>query len=361
MTTIDAAAARNVHKTILSVAFIALTTGLVTACSSGGDGVLSALSTNQQTATQQAVQPNAPVKGTVAIAPIIGPPNNVTAQLSTQLIGALRQSGVQAIQPVSGAAVSQSDYTLQGYIVAAKEAAGTKVAYIWDVTNPKGHRVNRITGEEIIAGAATADPWASVTPQTLQMIASKTATSLSAWMPSPKPPAAVTPASTVPKAVPVAQNPAATATTAQRTVPQRVAQARRTAIINTGSIPRPGGLAVVVPRVTGAPGDGSTALALALQNELRKKGITLAPAGASNAAHRVEGKVVVGANADGKQPISIDWVVKDPRGTKLGTVAQKNEIPAGSLNGKWGPTAGAAAAAAAQGIIRLLPQKTASR
>ena len=67
------------------------------------------------------------------------------------------------------------------------------------------------------------------------------------------------------------------------------------------------------------------------------------------------------AGGAGKQKISIDWVVKDPRGNKLGTVSQKNEIPAGSLNGKWGGTASAAAAAAAQGIIRLLPQKTASR
>ncbi len=367
MTTIDAAAARNVHKTISSVAFIALLTGLVAGCSSGGDGVLSALSTNQQSATtQQASQQTAPVKGRVAIAPIIGPPNNVTAQLSTQLVGALRQGGVQAVQPVSGAAAAQSDYTLRGYIVAAKEAAGTKVSYIWDVTNPKGHRVNRITGEEIIAGAATADPWASVTPQILQAIASKTATSLSAWMPAKQAPAA-TPAAkpaSAPATVPVAQRATSATTTAQRPTAARVAQATPKPAASaraTGSIPRAGGLAVIVPRVTGAPGDGSTALALALQNELRKKGIKLAAGTGAGTAHRVEGKVAVGANNGGKQPISIDWVVKDPRGAKLGTVAQKNEIPAGSLNGKWGPTASAAAAAAAQGIIRLLPQKTASR
>ncbi len=331
---------------------------VVTGCTSGGDGVLSALSANQSSTTQQAASPlTAPVKGTVAIAPIIGPPNNVTTQLSTQLVAALRQGGVQAIQPVAGAAAPQSDYTLRGYIVAAKEAAGTKVSYIWDVTNPKGHRVNRITGEEIVAGAATADPWASVSPQIMQTIASKTATSLSAWMPAKKAPAAAT--------APIAQATQSSINTAQRTATQSIAQASRSAASATagatGSIPRPGGLAVVVPRVTGAPGDGSTALALALQNELRKKGIPLASGAAAGAAHRIEGKVAVGASNGGKQPISIDWVVKDPRGTKLGTVAQKNEIPAGSLNGKWGPTAGAAAAAAAQGIIRLLPQKTASR
>ena len=45
---------------------------------------------------------------------------------------------------------------------------------------------------------------------------------------------------------------------------------------------------------------------------------------------------------DGKQPIQIDWQVKDPQGKKLGTVSQKNEIPQGSLDGAWGKTADAA-------------------
>ena len=66
----------------------------------------------------------------------------------------------------------------------------------------------------------------------------------------------------------------------------------------------------------------------------------------------------MGAGKDGKQPIQIDWNVKDPQGKKLGTVSQKNEIPQGSLDGAWGKTADAAAAAAAQGILKLLPPQT---
>ncbi|HRN84689.1 MAG TPA: hypothetical protein PK857_07695, partial [Hyphomicrobium sp.] len=58
---------------------------------------------------------------------------------------------------------------------------------------------------------------------------------------------------------------------------------------------------------------------------------------------------------NGKQPIQIDWDVKDPQGKTLGTVSQKNEIPQGSLDGAWGKTADAAASAAAQGILKLLP------
>ena len=69
----------------------------------------------------------------------------------------------------------------------------------------------------------------------------------------------------------------------------------------------------------------------------------------------VEGVVKVGQARDGKQPIQIDWNVYDPGGKKLGTVSQKNEVPQGSLDGSWGKTADAAAQAAAQGIVKLLP------
>ena len=60
----------------------------------------------------------------------------------------------------------------------------------------------------------------------------------------------------------------------------------------------------------------------------------------------------------GRQPIKIDWVVKNSVGKKLGTVSQKNRIPAGSLDNQWGATADAAASAAAKGIIQLLPLKS---
>ena len=55
-------------------------------------------------------------------------------------------------------------------------------------------------------------------------------------------------------------------------------------------------------------------------------------------------------------PTPCCWQVVDPAGRKLGTVSQKNSIPQGSLNGAWGKTADAAASAASQGIIKLLPK-----
>ncbi len=111
----------------------------------------------------------------------------------------------------------------------------------------------------------------------------------------------------------------------------------------------------MVPMVVGAPGDGSSTLTTAIQRELTKNGVTLTSA-ASPQTYKVEGKVAMGLAKDGKQPITIDWNVVDPSGKKLGTVSQKNEVPQGSLDGSWGKTADAAAAAAAQGILKLLPQ-----
>ena len=89
-----------------------------------------------------------------------------------------------------------------------------------------------------------------------------------------------------------------------------------------------------MPAVTGAPGDGSTSLTAAIQRELAGKGVALADRPTAT-AYRVEGTVTVGQAKDGKQPINIEWLVRDPQGKKLGTVSQKNEIPEGSLDGPW--------------------------
>ena len=114
-------------------------------------------------------------------------------------------------------------------------------------------------------------------------------------------------------------------------------------------------MTAIVPSVTGAPGDGSASLTAAIQRELTNKGVSVADK-PTTVAYRVEGTVTVGESKQGKQSIHIEWLVRDPQGKKLGTVSQRNEIPEGSLDGEWGPTATQAAGAAAQGIVKLLPQ-----
>ena len=55
-----------------------------------------------------------------------------------------------------------SPYTLKGYLVATSEKKGAKISYILDITDTKGQRVGRVSGEQLIAGRSGADPWSGV-------------------------------------------------------------------------------------------------------------------------------------------------------------------------------------------------------
>lgn len=336
MTTIyAAAAARRYAKSVAFAGIITISSVGLAGCETGSNILGSAGSSAPSTelASPSAV-PASAMK--LAVAPVIGAPESVAKQMQTSLAGALNKQNIAVAQNPT----DKTDYTLRGYVVSAREKTGVKVSYIWDLTDPSGQRVNRITGEEIVSAGANRDPWASVSPQLIDTISSKTASQVAAWAPS-RQPAAATPVATAPAAAPT------------RTAAAKLAAAP-SAGPTTGSIDK-GPSTAFVPNVTGAPGDGRISLTSALQRELSKNGVSLTSSASPN-TYRVEGVVGVGQAKDGKQPIKIDWHVKDPTGKSVGTVSQKNEIAAGALDGAWGATADAAAAAAAQGILKLLPK-----
>lgn len=290
----------------------------------------------------------------IAVAPVIGAPDAVAKQLEVQVASAIEAQRITVAKDPN----AKAEYTLRGYIVSAREKGRTKVSYIWDVTDPSGKRVNRITGEEVLSGTQSKDPWTSVTPQVINTISSKTAGSLVTWLPSQNAAAVASNASGG-----GSPGAAQTSVTSLQSSPGGYTQTAANAPApsaaggpaTTGSIARGASVTAMVPSVVGAPGDGSVALTSAIQRELTRSGVALTDT-ASAQTYKVEGKVVVGQGQNGKQPIQIDWDVKDPQGKKLGTVSQKNEIPQGSLDGAWGRTADAAASAAAQGIVKLLPK-----
>jgi hypothetical protein len=119
----------------------------------------------------------------------------------------------------------------------------------------------------------------------------------------------------------------------------------------TGSIPKPFDMSI---SMVGAPGDGNAALVDAIRKALAGYGVRLADQ-PSRRPYKLEGKITMGQPEDGRQPLTILWTVTNPKGKKRGTVIQKNEVPAGSLDGAWGPTADQAAGAAAAGVVKLLP------
>ncbi len=359
MTTMDAAAARRWHQRLALAVVMGLTGLGLAACETSTSLFGSNSTATPETAATTRPSPTQPPLAKVAVAPIIGAPDAIAKQIQQEFQSAVEKQRVSVVASKE----ERVDYTLRGYIVAAKEKTSIKVSYIWDVTDNReqkeqkeqSKRVHRITGEEVISAHASKDPWAAVTPQVAQSIAGKAASSFVSWLQSQSSQAAVASTSMAAKpAASVGAHPAPVAAGASPATAAAAAPPGRPAP-TTASIGREGAVTAVVPSVTGAPGDGSASLTAAIQRELANKGVTVADK-ATAASYRVEGSVTLGEVKEGKQPIHIEWLVRDPKGKKLGTVSQRNEIPQGSLDGQWGKTAEQAAGAAAQGIVKLLPQ-----
>lgn len=104
-----------------------------------------------------------------------------------------------------------------------------------------------------------------------------------------------------------------------------------------------------VPVVTGAPGDGDTALTKMIRADLADFGpiVQLTPEGAD---FIVTGTVTVSPLPKGQQQVEIAWTVTWPNGKVVGKVSQLNSVPAGTLDAYWGDVAAAVAQEASGGI-----------
>lgn len=318
----------------------------------------------------------------VSFTQIVGGPVNVTSQLTANVVAATERQNVTVARDAS----QPSEYKVRGYLVAAEDKKGTKLAYIWDVLDQTGARAHQITGEEFVAGKGGADPWSVVDQATIDRIATNTAIQLAAWAPT-RPSAASTVVasgqptslqgaggSTVAQATADAQTQSTTistgassgldpgvqnvnanvangksALTAGEVVPGQAQQKSAALRIKNPT--------AIVPVVAGAPGDGPTALTKALQRQLSANGVPVS-GGAGPSAYTVQGKVLMGQPQGGKQSINIEWVVFDPAGGRVGSVKQDNNIPQGSLDGPWGRTADTVAGAAIKGVIELIQRPT---
>jgi hypothetical protein len=342
-----------------------------------GGGDTAATTTATAPAATASTQPS---KAKLAFAPIVGAPAAVADMLSASIVSAVERQSV----PVARTPTDQPDYTVRGYVVAAPDKAGTKLSYIWDVTDKTGQRAHRITGEEILKGKKTKDPWAQVDQSVVDRIAQSTSSQLVGWVPmkngtAAQPPGAPQQTSTLSSfgklfgfgnsdqtaaaapaspAQPDSQPAPLPASTSSAPKPGSLVTGTVTPSDTTASLgPANGQRLTAVAPVIGAPGDGATSLAQALQHSLGNAGIQLASAPGAG-SYTVQGKVAMGQPSGGKQTIKIEWIVLDPAGKKVGTVSQNNVVPQGSLDGPWGKTAELAATAAAQGIIKLLPKQS---
>ncbi|MEX0693214.1 MAG: hypothetical protein WD075_02100 [Rhodospirillales bacterium] len=107
---------------------------------------------------------------------------------------------------------------------------------------------------------------------------------------------------------------------------------------------------IYIGAVSGAPGDGNSALRRAIAVALGGGGVRIM-ADAEKALFKLNASVEMGKPENGAQSIRILWLVTDVDGKTLGRIEQANAVAAGSLDQRWGQTAAFVAAAALEGII----------
>jgi hypothetical protein len=309
----------------------------------------------------------------VTISAIDGAPKSSVDRIASQIYTESKRRGFNTT--LGGNA--RSAITVKGHMTAAPTSKGTTVIYVWDVTSPDGTQKHRITGEETIPGGdAFADPWAAVDDSAMQRIAADTTQQLSlfisklgydARMASVPPPASMlsdqadsiqtasvtgTPPSPIePAAATAAEQPAAEqpAAEAPRAEPAPAPKTQR----KPEGKPTKQANAIAVPLVVGAKGRGNAELAAAMRRAMALAGVPVIKK-KRNGAITVAGTVRLGPAVGSQQTVELAWQVLDAKGVEIGTISQKNQVPAGSLDKGWGQTAQLAAQAAAGGIFKLL-------
>ena len=301
-------------------------------------------------------------KPAIALSQADGVPQKYASKVNEQLTASIRAKGVQIVE------AKDAQYIIKTTFAAKPDAKhGTKVAYQIDVTDKAGNKIRTIGGEEHVSDKHGGDSWNHVTEEGLQQVAAKSAIDVSAWIDNPAAPVTMASAAPAPAAAPapvkVAAKPAPKSAPAQAAVatetPSLASAVEVPAPAKQKPAAGPAELVAVVPAVTGAPGDGKTALAEAMKRALKQQGIKLV-SGAKAGTYKIQGQVELGAAANGQQSITIRWAVIDPSGKQMEkTVVQNNKIVAGSLDGTWGEIADQAAGAAASEVTKLLQKPAA--
>ena len=114
---------------------------------------------------------------------------------------------------------------------------------------------------------------------------------------------------------------------------------------------------IFVGAVTGAPGDGDTALPLNLGRDLPGPDDEVVT-DASRADFTVTGHVKTQPAANGQILMELDWSVLDSNHRKIGQVTQLHTLAPSDISPYWGDVAAAAATEAASGIQQVVMNAT---
>jgi hypothetical protein len=114
---------------------------------------------------------------------------------------------------------------------------------------------------------------------------------------------------------------------------------------------------VLVPDVTGAPGDGDGALTKQMRARLALLGPVVLTT-STGADFIVQGEVKVVPIPKQQERVEIQWIVKTGSGAERGRVVQLNEIPAGTLDRYWGDVAVVVATEASNGVNDVIVRQS---
>jgi hypothetical protein len=193
-------------------------------------------------------------------------------------------------------------------LVTTAKLAGNNVLPAYAVTGPNGKAYGQIQGAPVPAVA-----WADGTASALQGAAATDARPLSKLL---------------------------------ATINARVQQSNPLSLENRP--PR-----VFIGTVTGAPGDGDTALPLDLSRDLPSPDLELVT-NAKQADFTVTGVVKATPSGQGQVTVELDWSVLDTNHRKIGQVTQLHALAASDISPYWGDVAAAAATEAASGIQQVV-------
>jgi hypothetical protein len=242
-----------------------------------------------------------PDNATISIGTFQGSPEATAAKLPAALAHALLARGI----PASDQTTSRTSLQLDGRIGEQPAAAGTSVVTAaWTLREPSGAL---LLDRSDRAAAATAD-WAAGRDAAVAKLASASA----GWL-----------------------------------VGRLVGKAPK-------EVPVSGRARVAVRKVSGAPGDGNTALAASLTALLQHQDVELVDHVKGRPDVEIGCDVRVAPAPGGKQHVTIVWRVARAAGGEVGQVAQENDVPPGRLNGAWGDIAYSVAMAAQGGIMQLV-------
>ena len=345
-------------------------------------------------------------------------PREAARRVGRALTAAAKRRGVRLLAAASGAssrtAPAAGGWRLEGDFEAFRDDGGRRrLAYVFRLRDDGGRIAEEMSGSEPVA-EGPADPWQGIAPVALPRLAETVAERMAAHfalqgygaqgagLPPPPdalveagpgaekeidpdllaglpPPAGMAPlvpptrngAGAAPPVTertadarrPRGATPPARGATAGRSAAAQETAAKTTRAEKAGAAEkaRKGGAkrrgtrisSVAVLGVTGAPGRGNAELAQALRRVLRRAGWPVHAVRRDDAL-LVRGTVRLGRPRAGRQEVRITWTAKTPDGRVLGTVRQRNTVPAGALAEGFGAAAADVAAGAAEGLFRLV-------